>query len=116
MQGNVHAISGTASPLRLHHDQPIPTKAWHTAQLQIIPNMYMGSNAGGIDPEEYQRARHACVEAMSDEMTQGQIRLLLRGEAQLVRRVNRLGGKKPEVFQLMKAAAQRYKMSTGSSG
>ena len=91
-------------------DRPIPREHWESATLYAVEDLVLGSNA--VEPEQYQVARRAVLEAMGGAITQGQARLLLRGEAQLAKRVVRVQAKHRE-GKVVESAAARYQMQLG---
>ena len=105
MQGDSPSY-GTA----MRHNTPIPASLWQwRSQLFITTSQQVGANAPFQDVD-YSAALQICLGAVGDRMLKSQIKLLLKGDPALGRRVMKISGAKSNVADLMVAAARRYRM------
>ena len=94
----------------MRHLTPIPLSHWRTSsQVYIIPSELMGANPV-VQEAEHSEAVQLCLDAVSGRLFKNQVKLLLRGEPSLSRRVLKIAHAPSNIRDLMFAAAQRYRM------
>ena len=90
----------------LRHNVLLPPELWLTqGNLYLIPSQPLGATE-----TQCEIALQACQDVMRQTLNRNQIKLLLKGDAALERRVVKLQGLPSGIKDVMTAAAKRYRM------
>ena len=94
----------------LDHHAPIPLELMRMATIKAVPSVSQGANLPLDEKAMYQQALQATKQAAQGNLTQAQMRLLLRGERTLAQRVLKAPNQAARL-ELLRSAANRYDMA-----